>query len=160
MQDGSKIVLQLSDKPQLTFSYEEMTVATKAASVSFPYQGLKNITYKDFTVDIKDADTDEKDFDDVDYNYSGYTFKMPCGFKWCDRGSTTYYYVENPDTGEGETKEFHFTDRAAMCNILAEHGFADVKMLLSYFNPQFMTRVDDAGTHQETYDKIIKRYKK
>lgn len=101
-----------------------------------------------------------EDFDDVDYDYDDYTFHMPCGFKWCDRGSTTYYYVENPATGEAEAKEFHFDNRAQMCSMTVEHGFADVKMILSYIKPEYMTRVADAGTHQETYNTILKLYKK
>lgn len=101
-----------------------------------------------------------EEFDDVDYDYSDYTFRMPCGFKWCDRGSTAYHYVEKPTTGESEVKEFKFKDRAAMCNIMAEHGFGDFKMIISYLKPEYMQRVANAGTHEETYNTILKRYKK
>ena len=105
----------------------------------------------------------QEEFDDVDYDYSDYTTHMPCKFKWCDRGSTTYHYIENPQTGKGEVKEFKFKDRAAMCNIMGEnglYGFGDVKMILSYLKPEYMQRVADAGTHDETYKTILKRYTK
>lgn len=114
-----------------------------------------------FIPNIYDREGDNLEyFSEFGYKYDDYTFKMPCGFKWCDRGSTTYYYVENPATGAGEDKEFKFADRATMCGIMADHGFGDVKMILSYLKPEFMTRVANAGNHQETYDTIIRHYKK
>ena len=110
---------------------------------------------------VADHDGDNlEEFDDVDYDYSDYTFKMPCGFKWCDRGSTTYYYVENPATGNGEVKDFKFKDRAAMCNLMANHGFGDVKYILTLLKPEYLKRVADAGTHDDTYKTILKRYTK
>ena len=98
-------------------------------------------------------------FDDVNYNYDGYTFHMPCGFKWCDNGTTVYYYVENPSTGNGETKAVKFASRDEMFGY-SEYTCIDIKMLATMLPPQFMKRVADAGTHQETYDAIVKRYRK
>lgn len=72
MKDGSNTVLQLSEKPQLTFNDVEMTVTTKATSVSFPYNQLQNITYKDFTTDITSETIDKESFV---YNAEGLLFK-------------------------------------------------------------------------------------
>jgi len=99
-----------------------------------------------------------REFDDLDYDYSDYTFRMPCGFMWCDRASTTYYYVENPSNGQGEVKEFHFSNRAAMCELMAEGGFGFVKLMLGYLKPEYMTRVAEAGDHNATYNTIVNRY--
>lgn len=101
--------------------------------------------------------------DELFYDYEGYTTHMPCNFKWCDRGSTTYHYVENPQTGEGEVREFHFGSRAAMCDMMDEngmYGFADFKILSAYIKPEYLTRIADAGNHEQTYKTIVSRYKK
>lgn len=43
--DGSKTTLQLTEKPRLTFTANEMSVATTAASVELPFSQLDKITY-------------------------------------------------------------------------------------------------------------------
>lgn len=62
MKDGSKTIFQLSEKPRLTFNDEEMTVVTAETSITLPYQQLKNITYQDVTVGLKDIGRGEKAF--------------------------------------------------------------------------------------------------
>jgi len=62
MKDGSKTIFQLSEKPRLTFTDEEMTVRTTETSITLPYQQLKNITYQDVSVSIKNVNRGEKAF--------------------------------------------------------------------------------------------------
>lgn len=72
MKDGTKTVLQLNEKPQLTFNDVEMMVTTNGTTVSFPYQLLKNITYKDYTVGIQSSELDRETFV---YNAEGLSFR-------------------------------------------------------------------------------------
>lgn len=58
MRDGSKTVLQLSEKPKMTFSDNEMTVTSKSTVVSFPYSQLKDITYRDANEDAVNSIAD------------------------------------------------------------------------------------------------------
>jgi len=99
------------------------------------------------------------EFDDPAYDYDDYTFHMPCGFKWCDRGSTAYYYIENPSTGKGEVKEIKFSSREEMVGY-GLYSCWDIKMMGTMLKPEYMKRVAEAGTHQDTYNTIITRYSK
>ena len=101
-------------------------------------------------------------FDDVPYDYDGYTFAMPCGFKWCDNGRTAYYFVENPAPAAGQEaydiKKFQFADRATLCGVMTEYGCYDIMIMLNSLPQMMMKRVADAGTHEETFQALLSRY--
>lgn len=62
MKDGTKTVLQLNEKPRLSFNQNEMTVTTKKAVLSFPYNMLQNITYSDVLDGLNDAQNGDRTF--------------------------------------------------------------------------------------------------
>ena len=101
-------------------------------------------------------------FDDMPYDYDGYDFIMPCGFKWCDSGRSAYYFVENPAPAAGQPyydiRKFQFADRATMCGLMTEYGCYDIMIMLNSLPQMFLKRVADAGTHDETFQTLLSRY--
>lgn len=74
MKDGSKTVLQLSEKPVMTFGQEEMRVTTTNTVVSFAFDQLKNITYRDVTDGVDALKDGERAF-----CYDGQTMTFRAG---------------------------------------------------------------------------------
>lgn len=62
LKDGQKTVLQLSEKPKMTFSEDDMKVTTRDAVVYFPYDQLKSITYGDATTGVEGWSQKERTF--------------------------------------------------------------------------------------------------
>lgn len=58
--DGNKTAFPLAEKPRLSFTADEMSVATSATSLSLPFAQLDKITYSSQSEGIAPAEADDE----------------------------------------------------------------------------------------------------